>query len=38
MPTDTRATPDVAFYDTGAVRYRGFQLDGQKTDFSRQPG
>jgi antitoxin component YwqK of YwqJK toxin-antitoxin module len=22
-------TPDTAYYDTGAVRYRGFQLDGE---------
>jgi antitoxin component YwqK of YwqJK toxin-antitoxin module len=22
-------TPDIAYYDTGAVRYRGFVLDGQ---------
>jgi hypothetical protein len=24
-----KPTADVAYYDTGAVRYRGFQLDGQ---------
>lgn len=21
--------PDIAYYDTGAVRYRGFRLDGE---------
>ena len=25
---DPQPTPDIAYYDTGAVRYRGFQLDG----------
>jgi antitoxin component YwqK of YwqJK toxin-antitoxin module len=41
MPPDTKPTPDVAFYDTGAVRYRGFQLDGQmhgEWEFLRKDG
>ena len=25
----TEPTPDISYYDDGAVRYRGFQLDGQ---------
>lgn len=29
MPNASRATPDVAHYAHGGVRYRGFQLDGQ---------
>ena len=29
MSTPAEPTPDVSHYDTGAVRYRGFQLDGQ---------
>jgi antitoxin component YwqK of YwqJK toxin-antitoxin module len=33
MPSDPEPTPDVAFYDTGGVRYRGFQLDGQMHGF-----
>lgn len=34
-------TPDVAYYDNGAVRYRGFQLDGQMHgawEFLRRDG
>jgi antitoxin component YwqK of YwqJK toxin-antitoxin module len=41
MSTATRATPDLALYDTGAVRYRGFQLDGQmhgEWEFLRKDG
>ncbi len=33
--------PDVSYYDTGAVRYRGFQLDGQMHgpwEFLRKDG
>jgi antitoxin component YwqK of YwqJK toxin-antitoxin module len=29
MTNDDGSTPDVAYYDTGAVRYRGFRLDGE---------
>lgn len=28
MASVDRPTLDIAYYDTGAVRYRGFQLDG----------
>jgi antitoxin component YwqK of YwqJK toxin-antitoxin module len=41
MPTDPEPTADVAHYDTGAVRYRGFQLDGQmhgEWEFLRKDG
>jgi antitoxin component YwqK of YwqJK toxin-antitoxin module len=41
MSTDARPTPDVAYYDTGAVRYRGFQLDGRmhgEWEFLRKDG
>lgn len=41
MPTDPEPTADVAHYDTGAVRYRGFQLDGQMHgdwEFLRRDG
>jgi antitoxin component YwqK of YwqJK toxin-antitoxin module len=34
-------TPDVAYYDTGAIRYRGFQLDGEMHgdwEFLRKDG
>jgi antitoxin component YwqK of YwqJK toxin-antitoxin module len=34
-------TPDVSYYDNGAVRYRGFQLDGQmhgQWEFLRRDG
>jgi antitoxin component YwqK of YwqJK toxin-antitoxin module len=40
MP-QSRATPDVAHYDNGVVRYRGFQLDGQMHgawEFLRRDG
>ncbi len=29
MPKPTEPTPDIAYYDNGAVRYSGFQLDGE---------
>lgn len=29
MPGTSKATPDVAHYDDGGIRYKGFQLDGQ---------
>jgi len=47
MPSDAEPTPhaeptpDVSFYDDGAVRYRGFQLDGQMHghwEFLRRDG
>ncbi len=41
MSKSEKATPDVAFYDTGVVRYRGFQLDGQMHgdwEFLRKDG
>jgi antitoxin component YwqK of YwqJK toxin-antitoxin module len=41
MAQDTEATPDISYYDTGAVRYRGFQLDGQmhgEWEFLRKDG
>ena len=28
MPKSLDPAPDVAYYDNGGVRYRGFQLDG----------
>jgi antitoxin component YwqK of YwqJK toxin-antitoxin module len=34
-------TPDVAYYDDGGVRYRGFQMDGQMHgawEFFRKDG
>lgn len=37
----SRPTPDIAHYDNGAVRYRGFQLDGQMHgawEFLRRDG
>ena len=36
-----RPTPDIAHYDNGVVRYRGFQLDGQMHgawEFLRRDG
>jgi antitoxin component YwqK of YwqJK toxin-antitoxin module len=41
MSKRTEPTPDVAYYDTGALRYRGFQLDGQmhgEWEFLRKDG
>jgi antitoxin component YwqK of YwqJK toxin-antitoxin module len=34
-------TPDIAYYDGGGVRYRGFQLDGEMhgaCEFYRKDG
>lgn len=28
MAEQSKPTADIAYYDTGAVRYRGFQLNG----------
>lgn len=41
MTSPSEPTPDVAYYDTGAVRYRGFQLDGEMHghwEFLRKDG
>lgn len=41
MAEDPTATPDVAHYDTGAVRYRGLRLDGEMHgawEFLRKDG
>ena len=41
MPTTSKATPDIAYYPDGGVRYRGFQLDGQMHgawEFFRKDG
>lgn len=41
MVGKSEPTADVAYYDTGAVRYRGFQLDGQMHgawEFLRKDG
>jgi len=41
MPKSDRLTPEVAYYDDGGVRYRGFQLDGEmhgKWEFLRRDG
>ena len=41
MSDPAEPTPDAAYYDTGAVRYRGFQLDGQMHgawEFLRKDG
>jgi antitoxin component YwqK of YwqJK toxin-antitoxin module len=41
VPTISKATPDIAYYDTGAVRYRGFQLEGKMHgawEFLRKDG
>ena len=41
MSKTTAPTPDIAYYDTGAVRYRGFQLDGEMHgawEFLRKDG
>lgn len=37
----SKPTPDVAYYDDGAIRYRGFQLDGEMHgawEFLRRDG
>lgn len=41
MPKAPTPIPDVAYYDTGAVRCRGFQLDGEMHgawEFFRKDG
>ncbi|MEO8273145.1 MAG: hypothetical protein ABI620_03685 [Chloroflexota bacterium] len=41
MQKQSTPTPDIAHYDTGAVRYRGFQLDGHmhgSWEFLRKDG
>jgi antitoxin component YwqK of YwqJK toxin-antitoxin module len=41
MPTRSNPVPDIAHYDDGGVRYRGFQLDGQMHgawEFFRKDG
>lgn len=41
MSKESEPTPDVAYYDTGGVRYRGFQLDGEmhgSWEFLRRDG
>jgi antitoxin component YwqK of YwqJK toxin-antitoxin module len=41
MPTTSKPVPDIAYYDTGTVRYRCFLLDGQMHgawEFLRKDG
>ena len=41
MAKAAKPVPDVAHYDDGAVRYRGFQLDGEmhgEWEFLRKDG
>lgn len=41
MVNRAQPTPDVSYYDMGAARYRGFQLDGQMHgawEFLRKDG
>ncbi|MGZ6299200.1 MAG: toxin-antitoxin system YwqK family antitoxin [Candidatus Limnocylindria bacterium] len=41
MAKRSKPTPDVAYYDDGSVRYRGFQLDGEMHgawEFLRRDG
>ena len=41
MVTRSKLVPDVAHYDDGGVRYRGFQLDGKMHgawEFFRKDG
>ena len=41
MASDAEPTPDISHYSTGAVRYRGFQLDGEmhgRWEFLRKDG
>jgi antitoxin component YwqK of YwqJK toxin-antitoxin module len=41
MPKPSQPVPDIAHYDDGGVRYRGFQLDGQMHgawEFLRRDG
>ena len=41
MPKPSEPTRDIAYYDSGGVRYRGFQLDGEMHgawEFYRKDG
>ena len=41
MAGSSEPTPDIAYYDGGGVRYRGFQLDGEMHgawEFLRRDG
>lgn len=41
MPKPTEPAPDIAYYNDGAVRYRGFQLGGEMHgawEFFRKDG
>ena len=41
MAKTSKPTPDVAYYDDGGIRYRGFQLDGEMPgawEFLRKDG
>jgi antitoxin component YwqK of YwqJK toxin-antitoxin module len=41
MPITPKPVPDIAYYDTGTVRYRGFQLSGEMHgawEFLRKDG
>jgi antitoxin component YwqK of YwqJK toxin-antitoxin module len=41
MPSQPTSTRDIAYYDDGGVRYRGFQLDGEmhaEWEFFRKDG
>jgi hypothetical protein len=41
VPKASKPVPDIAYYDNGGVRYRGFQLDGEPHgawDFLRKDG
>ncbi len=41
MPRQSEPTADIAYYDTGAVRYRGVRLDGEMHgawEFFRKDG
>jgi antitoxin component YwqK of YwqJK toxin-antitoxin module len=41
VPEPVEPTPDIAYYDGGGVRYRGFQRDGEmhgQWEFVRKDG
>lgn len=41
MPDNDEPTPDIAYYDDGTVRYRGYQLGGEMHgdwEFLRRDG
>ena len=41
MPRASEPTPDIAHYDNGAVRFRGFRIDGEMHavwEFFRKDG